>query len=256
MINSNFIRIKITLFCCFLISPFFNFAQTNSSLISTNIKPENQYNLFNYNPSFDPGDFNDYIRKATWLRLKKESLKRLFETQPQSFLLNLPLANGTELQLVLERHQILTDDFSVQTPKGKTSYQKGLYYKGHLLRKNNTIAAISIFEDMLMGVLSYNGENYVLGHLYQDEFPAGEHYILYKESDLQISSNFDCMSDELPTVGHPDTAPVAAPTRSSLDDVVRVYIEADYQLYQERNENTSTASNYITGFFNVGRCFI
>lgn len=252
MIKFSFTVVKITLFYGFCAIATIGFAQTPTSYNSTNDQTDLGFELFNRNPDFDQHDFSNYVRNASWLSLKKETLKRLYETQPQVFTLIIPLEDGTDLQIVLKRHQILTDDFSVRTTKGKTDYQKGLYYKGHLLRKNNTLAAISFFEDMVMGVVSFNGENYVLGHLYQDEFPAGEDYIFYKESDMLISSEFDCASDDLPIIDQPEVEIVESSTRnSSSNNVVRVYIEVDNQLYQNKGSNVGNTTNYITGFFNV-----
>lgn len=232
--------------CLFIFSSIF--AQSNSSIPSENVNPNLKYTLFNSNPNFDSQDFNTYVRKATWLKLKKEHLQRLYETKPQSLVLNIPLANGTELKLVLEKKQILSADFNVKTPKGGAPYQQGLYYQGHIQRKNNSIAAISIFEDMVMGVVADEEGNYVLGHLYQDILPAGEDYIFYKESDLEISNNFDCMTDDLPIFEHPE--PSSTPNRNSSNKVVRIYIEAGFALYEAKGDISNT-TNYITGFFNV-----
>lgn len=197
-----------------------------------------------------------YVTDATFLTLDRSQLKQLVQDRPQQLTFNLPTKSGKILELSLKQHELLMEDFKLSTSvKERVAYKPGLYYRGHLSELKESLVAISIFEDMVMGIISFDGHNYVLGHLNQTVFPAGDDYILYDEAALTISSDFDCHSDELPSFGGdlsiedvtkgPETAALGA------CKVIPVYFECDYKMYQDRGSKTDNVMNYLTGLFNA-----
>lgn len=251
----NFHVFKI--FTCCLILCFLGSFQLNAQSQNTSIAIDNasdaQFSLFELIPQ--PSDIHtkDYVSNATYLRLSTEKLSRIVATHPERLTISIPMKNGPTIKLNLKTEQVVADDFIVTTSENRiVDYTPGAYYAGQVNQEGKSLAAISFFSDMVMGVWSFEGENYVLAHLNQDVFPAGQEYILYKESDLQIQNTFTCDTDDikLETMqndAHSDDA------KSSIAKVVKVYFEGDYRLYLDKNSSANNVTNYITGLYNVVR---
>lgn len=200
-----------------------------------------------------PTYFNskEYVNDAMYLSLQTESLQRIIATRPRHLQLALPTSDGQILRLNLKQEKVLSTDFQVVTEKGtREDYDKGVYYSGTVNKNTKSIAAVSIFKNMVMAVLVYDGQHYVLGHLNQDKFPIGKEYILYRENDLQIANSFTCGTGELDFQYH-DTKPTTS--HEKMAKVVKVYFEGDYRLYQDKDNSTTNVTNYITGLYNVVR---
>ncbi|MFK7934641.1 MAG: M12 family metallo-peptidase [Saprospiraceae bacterium] len=210
--------------------------------------------LFSINETTDPAITKDVLSSATYLDLSQKQLDELHKTRPEQIVLNLPLADGQTIKLALTQQQILTDNFKLYAShtKSEIDYQPGLYYQGEVVGADKSLAAISILQDYVMGVFSFNGENYVLGHLRPNVYPASDKYVLYQESNLLITNPFKCL--DLPAPYDPaDSFTLDGTTEKStaMANSVKVYIEGDNDLYRKKGNSTSSATDYITGFFNV-----
>jgi len=188
----------------------------------------------------------DFVTKATFYTLHTERLRQLEQERPFEFQLKLPLPDKNELILELQQHQILADDFKVSTPSGEVPYQSGVFYKGQLQGDKESHVALGIFENMVVGFLSYDGSNYELGHMNQGTYPASTAYIFYNTADMLIEKTFECGVDAA-KVTPPDNGTVQA---SAANKVVKIYIEADYDAYQEKGNSVQNVVDYIEGFFN------
>lgn len=249
--NYKSIVLNILLFCCFQLVLQ---AQSSDTPIEVSAAQPTIAHLFNENESIDPIITKDILSDATYLEINKKQLDELMLKRPQQLILSLPQTNGAKIKLLLEQKQILTDDFKVSAPHTKQAidYEPGLYYQGEVLGQGKTIAAISIFSNYVMGVFSFGGENYVLGHLNPDTYPAGNDYILYKESNLLITNPFQCESLSIP-YDHGDTFQIDPEIGKSAGatNSVKVYFEADYDLYTNKGGSTTNATDYVTGLFNI-----
>lgn len=240
---------NLLILCCLFLK-----AQTTSTSLNVHQVEPVEVPLFTENPNFDRIEFKDYLKEVTPLTLNAKHLDYIVQKRPQNLVLTLPQANGTAIKVALKQSKVISKDFKVRTSDQKSGidYQPGVYYQGEVINTGKSLAAISFFEDMVMGVLSFGGDNYVLGHLDQNTFPASTDYVLYKESDMLIPNNFSCANDELleiPTDAlHTEEGNQKG---NSLAKVVKVYFEADHKLYTDKGSNSTNVTNYVTGLYNV-----
>lgn len=193
---------------------------------------------------------SDFVTKATFLNLDKNRLRQLMLARPATLTLVLPQADKQNLVVELEQHQIVTDNFKVDTPEGETIVELGLYYKGYVQGHKESLASLSVFDDMVIGMLILEGTTYELGHIGQDIFPASTSYIFYNTQDMLVEiGKLECLTEDSKLsssqVDFDEAAQAAA-----LAKVVKFYIESDYDTYLNKGSNTQNVTNYITGFFN------
>lgn len=175
--------------------------------------------------------------------------------------LALPLTPTRNVELELTQVQVLTDDFMLSV-KGKNGeprlkeYCPGRYYRGTIKGDEHSWAAISVFENELIGIVANDEGNYVIGHLEN----SVKDYVVYNDKNMRIKNPFRCATAEsqLPPSYFERLSDM--PPASLLDaqaipttcgNLVEYYFHADYALYQNKGSNTTTVTNYVSGFFNA-----
>ena len=150
-----------------------------------------------------------------------------------------------EVVLDLERTEVTTDDFMVRTASGGAQpAPQGLHYRGSIRGIPRSIAAISVFPEGVMGLMSDDSGERVLGRFEDD---AEGLHVLYHERDLLIRSTTTCDT--------PDDAGGYERSKLGLDGTpktircVRYYWEVNYDIFQNKGSVVNTV-NYVTGLFN------
>ncbi|MFN7117970.1 MAG: M12 family metallo-peptidase [Saprospiraceae bacterium] len=196
---------------------------------------------------------NNEVADAVLLRLKKEQLPALLQRLQKEdgpVVFEIPAANGQVMALQLEKNKLLAEGFKVRTPLGTYPYQPGQYLRGTVKGSPQSLAALSVFNDLVMGVFAGEAGNYVLGPLRTVNGIASDEYILYNEQDLKISNDFACFADELPVPSRKTPTP-SGTEKSLVQPLVKVYFECDYLMYQEKGSNSTNVINFVTGAFNA-----
>ncbi|MBI1227120.1 MAG: T9SS type A sorting domain-containing protein [Bacteroidetes bacterium] len=194
--------------------------------------------------------FDDYVSNGQLLKLDLTQLKSVYQSAPATMEMELP--NGGEAAIILElvKTKLLTDDFTLVTSISNgqpVDYQPGVYYRGIVKGDENSLAAISIFEDEIIGVVSTKkAGNMVLGRT--DGTAKSANYIFYKDEDLLLDHSFECGSEETPVAEGKESAENTGGEK--VEKCVRAYLEADYDLVSEKGGATA-AANFVTGLFNV-----
>ena len=188
----------------------------------------------------------DEVTAATLLDFQSDQVKQLLDQREEHIRLQLPVGPGNNmLELWLYRAEILTPDFQLRTSAGNGAvlpYQEGLYYWGIVKGDENSLAAIAISEDEIMGFVSIGADKFVLGRLRERNSRT---HVVYKEADLKIQPDFNCgTDDELHYMGK---EPTGTPEKNA-DNCVRMYIEIDNDLVVAQGGVTQ-ATNYVTGAF-------
>jgi hypothetical protein len=192
------------------------------------------------------------VTKGTYLDLDKAALQDLYNARPQHLQLTIP---GDEAPILLDMHrnEIFTEDvvFRGQTKDGLINLDvtKGAYYSGHLKGDESSVVTISVFENWMMGILTFDGENYNLGPMDDDAKGTDKGYILFKEMDHLSPPNHECHTEDAPIDYDYEFLPEDE-TANRVTKVVKVYLECDYRMYTDRNNNEQEVINYITGLFN------
>jgi hypothetical protein len=154
--------------------------------------------------------------------------------------------DGEEKEILLYESDILPSDFRVVTSKNPDEafqYNGGRHYRGIVNGDQFSLAAISIFNDEIMGFVSTKEGNYTLGKIKND--PSLNH-ILYNDKDLLISNNFVCSTADAPLS---DADEHDNSFQEKTTKCVRMYWEANYDIFLNKGSVTN-AANYLTGLFN------
>lgn len=189
--------------------------------------------------------WRDAVADATLLSPSRAAFAGVLADRPEHLRLDLP-AEGGALSLDLEQVDFFTDDFSVVTASTGVpfAYAPGLYYRGAVSGDPNSLVAISIFKDEVMGFVTKAEGNYTIGRLEGD---ADGTHILYRDNDLHEAPAGACGTlDD----GHGYTADELQPTGDNRTvKCVRLYWEVNYDIFQGKG-SVANATNYVTGLFN------
>ncbi|MEZ4951715.1 MAG: BACON domain-containing carbohydrate-binding protein, partial [Saprospiraceae bacterium] len=199
------------------------------------------------------GSKSHVVKQGVYLDLDRVQLLDLFNERPQHLQITIPGEEGPVL-LDLYRNEIFTDDvvFRGETKDGLVNIDvtKGAYYSGHLKGSENSIVTLSVFENWVMGILSFDGANYNLGPLDDDAKGTQRQYIFYKEADHVDPPQMECHTEDEPVDFEYEYSPEVIETANRQTKVVKVYLECDYKMFTDRNNNEQEVINYITGLFN------
>ena len=148
-------------------------------------------------------------------------------SKQQDITLNIPTNSGT-ISLELAQVNFMPDDFKIVTSEGKTErYNRGLYYQGIIKGDDNSMAAISIFNNEVIGIVSTNDGNYNLGALLNDN----SKYIYYNDRHLLKPFDFKCATEDYYGEHYRNNNNSVTPKvqTSSTVNPVRMYYVCDYQ---------------------------
>ncbi|MDX1477418.1 MAG: M12 family metallo-peptidase [Saprospiraceae bacterium] len=189
----------------------------------------------------------DELAKGTLMMPDLAAIQQLQRSQLGAITLQLPAEDNSTLTLELMQHEILTPGFQLFTsssPQTAIPYTAGMYYKGIIRGMPNSVAAISVFNDEVRGVISYKGGNLVLARLRDSR--EGIH-VLYNDADLLRRPDWECATpDDVVTY---DMDQLHEFAQRDVGDCVKLYIEIDDDIVTDKGGATG-ATNYITGLFN------
>ena len=183
------------------------------------------------------------VKHATVFEIRGKEQQNILNNKPQNILLTLPGNGNNSIELLLFRAQIFTPDFTITTASGKNIIPEGVHYHGIIKGDNSSLAAVSIFDNEVMGLISSpSSGNMILGKLNNDE--KGRH-VLYKESELPVPSSecFTADDNEIYSLNQLQSAKI------SLVNCIRLYWEVNYDIFLDKG-SVSNAANYVTGLFN------
>jgi hypothetical protein len=184
---------------------------------------------------------------AQFLTLDPGVLANINRERPELLIVKLPY-KGTQVQVKLARTQVTTDDFTVITEKNNTPvpYLSGVHYRGFVEGEPTSTAAISFFEDEIMG--GFNSEksgDLVLGRL--QERDNHYRYILYADHEMSVPNPFSCSTHDEHVVGELEKEGANQP---EVNKCVRVFMEADNELFLDKGSSIQSTVNYLLGMFN------
>lgn len=184
------------------------------------------------------------IKEGTVLQLDDQATRGIGGNAPSYATLELPTTNGIII-LDLVRTQITTDDFKVNTASGAgAAYLPGVHYRGMVRGLAGSIAAISIFDGEVMGLINDGADEYVLGRLENDR--SGKH-VIYRTRDLRREQTFLCGTEAQEEPYRADQLAVGTADRTTR--CVRYYWELNYDIFLNKG-TVALATNFGTGLFN------
>lgn len=166
------------------------------------------------------------------------------------------LIDGAEETLQLIKNNVVDaatvfSSLEGEGTKTPVDYNPGAYYYGVIKNHPHSVVGLSFFQNNVMGLISTENGNYVLGKTgsLSDDAP----YILYNDKDMLQANTWSCGTQEsngtsIPTI---DMNLAHKGTGASSDQCVRVYIYIDYQMYLNMGSDATNTFNYATGLFNL-----
>ena len=193
-------------------------------------------------------ELNGLTSEFDILNVSKSQLNQLLSGAPTSMTLNVPTETKGLIELELVQVDIFTPDFEVTLGSTDlpTKYERGAYYRGVIKGNNNSVVAVSVFNDEIRGLIADEDGNLVLGKLQGDNW-NGEH-IIYKDQEIIKEIGFDCaMPDDGISYKRKDLE--FDESSRSPGDCVRLYIEVDKDIHDNKG-GVAGATNFITGLMN------
>ncbi|NUO00115.1 MAG: hypothetical protein HUU01_05815, partial [Saprospiraceae bacterium] len=195
------------------------------------------------------GRYSDIISAGYLLQPDEAAFQQVLENRPHTLRMELPFG----VSVLLVQTAPISDDFFVTAENSRPiPYTPGVYYRGIVEGDESSLVAISVFDDEVFGIInSGRTGTMVIGKL--GDVRNKEH-VCYRSQDLLIHDNFECGTEE------PDYSPEELRLLNEMAESVgsrdaskciRVYFECEYQLYVEKQSNTTTVTNFVTGLFNV-----
>lgn len=190
------------------------------------------------------------LKAASYLRMNEQAVASILDRPAELLKLQLPNPTGESFNLELERADVFSADFKVYAASDRSrpiDYRGGAYYWGIIDGNPNSLAAISIIDGEISGLIHLEGATFNLGRM---EGKNDGLHVLYRNTDLQQTPSADCFTDddehyiggeknEQPTTGY----------AKAQDNCVRMYVEVDYDIYVARG-GVSQAADYISAVFN------
>ncbi len=197
----------------------------------------------NRNAAQLPADFSD----ATLLNLSIDGLTQMRSSQSKAMTISLPVEGKSDMVLDLVEVNIFADGFKVfEAPAmNYIKYQNGKHYRGIVRGTQSSAVAISIFDDQVMGLIT---SNRIQGNMVLGKLADADAHILYRDDAIMDKMPFECGTDDsFQSYDQEDLEEQAG--ERALSDCVRLYLEVDYDIYQDKGSTTAT-TDFITGLFN------
>lgn len=192
------------------------------------------------------------LNKETLLRPNNNAILKLYNEYPEGITVEMRTDEGKTVVLEMLKSNPLSSapvmtyyDNAGQHPCG---YERGAHYQGAISGNPKSIATLSVFSNGdIMALFSNTDENYVLGKVADN---SGL-YVLYNDNDFKVQIPGKCGVDDYATYENNteenNKSTAIAPYECKK---VRMYWEADYELYTSKSKNITTVQNYLTGLFN------
>ncbi len=187
------------------------------------------------------------VSGSTVLEFRQQDAQDLIAAKPENLNFVIPTNSGNLVEMELYRANFFTPDFSVTTSLSgglPVTYAGGVHYWGIVKGDNNSIAAISVFDNEVMGMISTASGNFVLGKLENDA--TGKH-IFYNDKNLNAPSPLQCYTEDDNSLYR--TEQLQNPNKLSMVNCIRLFWEVDYDIFTGKG-SVANAANYVTGLFN------
>lgn len=241
------------LYTLLILSPFIGFAQQQVAkeilarqLSGAQFQP---VNLVKFESS-DIGRYPGFVdlKQGVILQINQQDIAALRAMNTPYISLEIPSAERRTMTLDLMEHDIVTPGFTCYTsdnPHQPLQYNGGKHYRGMIHGDQNSIVALSVFENEIMGLISSAAGNVVLGKIKNSRENL---HILYNESDLDGKPDWECGTPD-DGIGYTKEQLSGQLNQRDPGDCVQVYIEIDDDIVTDKGGATN-AINFITGLFN------
>ncbi len=207
----------------------------------------------------------DALEHGTLLTLDAGAVKALNEAAPEALRLEIPfgIAKSGRLTLELLKVNPFTPDFEVVTssPEPGAKYDLGTHYRGVVAGDSESLVAVSVFADDLMIFADTADHGIVSVGALEGRTKGPRTYIAFADEHLKgFDKSMECGVDDSDNILGQDSLlaesarlPIERPgsmgVSKAAGDCVKIYLEADYNIYQNKG-STQATTNWVTGVYN------
>jgi hypothetical protein len=237
-----------------------HFNKISAKVNSANFENVSSRQLFTYNESAVTDNLSSIVSNVTPLTISKNNLKELVNLNSNALNLSIPKNRNENIELELIKAEILAPEFVVKERNGSSktiaNVKQGVHYRGIIKNDNNSVVSLSLFDNTVMGVISNDYGNFVLG-VENTSNPNSDNYVLYNDRDMLITSDFKCglegreeeftiyksgVQEHIEDYINDNSSGSTAP--------VKVYFECDNRMYLDNGSNMQNVANFVTAMFN------
>jgi hypothetical protein len=187
------------------------------------------------------------VKDFNILNIDQALLKSIANGNEASFTLVIPKSERQNIELELVEVDLGSTVFRTSASDKPLDYKGGRHFRGIIKGNNSSIAAISVFENEVMGLISSTQEegNLVLGKL--SDGSRNSDYILYKDNEILSKLENHCQTKDS---NEPYSREELKDNSSrNVGECVRLYIEVNNDIVVGKGGATN-AINYITALYN------
>jgi len=190
------------------------------------------------------------IQNNLELFINKSVLGDLIANKPEGIQIVVPsITVGETWTLNLTRNEVVTNDFQVKTSDNRkvdvaTILSNAVHFKGKIEGLENSLVALSLFQNEVMGVVSIGDKTYDIG-----KFGNTERYVLVDANEVSRKIPFSCEASEESPMNMQSTQ--GLPPSWNCIRLFRMYFECDFDMYTKRQSNVTNVVNFVTGMYNV-----
>lgn len=192
------------------------------------------------------------IGPYTQLAVDKQKIKDVFKANYKSIRLDIPLPGNKSVNVLLTQHKIHSDDFELtitdETGRHRAVMNDGHYYYGVIENGSHTMAAISIFENEISGIITDETGNWNLG---QHKTRTSD-YVFFNDHTFQLPIAFSCSTeDEAETEKKNGGGGNNTFATEVKGNCVKIFFDCGFPFYQQQGSNSTNVTNYTNSIFNV-----
>ncbi|MBL0024908.1 MAG: T9SS type A sorting domain-containing protein [Saprospiraceae bacterium] len=189
------------------------------------------------------------IKSYSLLSIDKEAVRNLSSSKSSFISLSIPQSGRNEITLDLVEVNPLAEDFILRAAPSMKIMPviHGKHYRGVVHGDDKSVAAISIFDDEIMGMISSPSAE---GNLVIGKLENSDQHIIYQDDQTADKRKAACSTvDDMQNYTDDELRGVHTGTRA-LTDCVRLYLEVDYDIFVNKGNSVLGVNNYIAAVFN------
>jgi len=175
-----------------------------------------------------------------------EKYLSVYSQKSNTLQVQIPIEDSQET-LVLQRADIYAPGFNVCTRNENQNLEPQDYirpqvYLGYVKGYPNSMVSINMHENKLSGIVRTDQYIYNLGYV-----ASLKKHVLVEQSQFKDDFSFSC--EQLNIGSKSKDLQLIKKTIINCSETVEIYIECDYDMYQNFNENVTDVANHVSSLF-------
>ncbi len=232
--------------CCitfsqnFLSTEAINNADTKSKIFKT-------YPLFSSSSQKLNSSVIEIATDIQPISVNQSTLAAIQEEKPEFIQFDI-IHNHEILSVKMQRHQVVSDDFRVRNQNDEIlNYTPGLYYRGKVNGKQESMVVFSFFEKSLNGMISEPHQ----GNRIVAQLKNKDQYIIYNDAKMTVKNDFTCDVDRIEQPRNLIPQSEFDDNSSLTENCVRVFYELTNDIYVDNSSSVDETINWITSVHNI-----